>query len=105
MQDKKSTKLSKTKLRNIKYPWHEGKDWCVPSTSTPLGTKGTDPVAMMIFFAVTMLSEEPIFTFWGPCTDSCMATNENVKIFFCHFEIASANKQIVPFTKSVVETL
>jgi hypothetical protein len=34
-----------------------------------------------------------------------MAANENVKNFFFHFKKSSANKQIVPFTKSVLETL
>jgi hypothetical protein len=34
-----------------------------------------------------------------------VVVNENVKTCFCHFKISSANKQIVPFTKSVLETL
>jgi hypothetical protein len=33
-----------------------------PSTSMPFGTNGTEPVAMIIFFAVTTLSD-PTFTF------------------------------------------
>lgn len=41
----------------------------IPSTSMPLGTKGTEPVAMIISLAVTSLSEKPTlpyFTLWGP---------------------------------------
>jgi hypothetical protein len=34
-----------------------------------------------------------------------VAANENVKNFFFHFKKSSANKQIVPFTESVLETL
>lgn len=41
----------------------------LPSTSMPLGTKGTEPVAMIMSLAVTMLSGKPAFpyfTFCGP---------------------------------------
>lgn len=83
----------------------KGKDWYVPSISMPSGTKGTEPVAMMISFAVTMLFEEPTFTFWGPCTDQYRTASEKVKIFFHNFDIASVNKEIIQFPKSVLETL
>lgn len=41
----------------------------LPSTSMPLGTKGTEPVAMIISFADITVSEKPTFpyfTFCGP---------------------------------------
>lgn len=42
-------------------------DLHIPSTSIPLGTKGTDPVAMIISLAVITLSF-PYLTFCGPWT-------------------------------------
>lgn len=36
----------------------------VPSTSMPLGTKGTEPVAMIISLAVTSLSEKPTLPYF-----------------------------------------
>ena len=41
----------------------------IPSTSIPLGTKGTDPIAMIISLAVIILSF-PYLTSCGPYTKS-----------------------------------
>jgi hypothetical protein len=42
------------------------KKW-LPSISMPFGTKGTDPVAIMIFLAVISLSGNPTFPYLTFC--------------------------------------
>jgi hypothetical protein len=39
----------------------------LPSISMPLGTKGTDPVAIMMFLAVISLSGKPTFPYLTFC--------------------------------------